>query len=116
MVTALGPMLVDDPNDEAFVEANEAVEADGESKFKPFGFFSGVPDNEFKKIDWNPLVPEVNNGDFWKNNVLICKLADLGFFKYFLYQGGVKSTVSWIFEDLKFKISEGYDQYWRFPV
>ena len=73
MVTALGPMLVDDPNDEAFVEANEAVEADGESKFKPFGFFSGVPDNEFKKIDWNPLVPEVNNGDFWKNNVLICK-------------------------------------------
>ena len=73
MVTALGPMLVDDPNDEAFVEANEAVEADGESKFKPFGFFSGVPDNEFKKIDWNPLVPEVNNGDFWKNNVLVCK-------------------------------------------
>ena len=39
-------------------------------------------------------------------------LADSGFFKNFLYQGGVKSTVSWVFEDLKFKISEGYDQNW----
>ena len=27
-----------------------------------------------------------------------------------MYQGGVKSTVSWVFEDLKFKISEGSDQ------
>ena len=27
-----------------------------------------------------------------------------------MYQDGVKSTVSWGFEDLKFKISEGYDQ------
>ena len=27
-------------------------------------------------------------------------LADSGFFKNFLYQGGVKSTVSWVFEDL----------------
>ena len=42
-------------------------------------------------------------------------LADLGFFKNFLYQGGVKSTVSWVFEDLKFKISEGYDQSWSEP-
>ena len=42
-------------------------------------------------------------------------LADSGFFKNFLYQGGVKSTVSWVFEDLKFKISEGYNQNWRFP-
>ena len=25
------------------------------------------------------------------------------------------STVSWVFEDLKFKISEGYDQNWCFP-
>ena len=39
-----------------------------------------------------------------------CLLADSGFFKNFLYQGGVKSTVSWVFEDLKFKISGGYDQ------
>ena len=31
------------------------------------------------------------------------------------YQGGVKSTVSWIFEDLKFKISEESDQNWCFP-
>ena len=37
------------------------------------------------------------------------KLADSGFFNNFLYQGGVKSTVSWVFEDLKFKISEGYE-------
>ena len=44
-----------------------------------------------------------------------CLLADSGFFKNFLYQGGVKSTVSWVFEDLKFKISEGYDQNWCFP-
>ena len=35
----------------------------------------------------------------------VCILADSGFFKYFLYQGGLKSTVSWVFEDLKFKIS-----------
>ena len=27
-------------------------------------------------------------------------VADSGFFKNFLYQGGVKSTVSWVFEDL----------------
>ena len=42
-------------------------------------------------------------------------LADSGFFKNFLYQDGVKSTVFWVFEDLKFKISEGYDQNWCFP-
>ena len=36
-------------------------------------------------------------------------------FKKLLYQGGVKSTFSWVFEDLKFKISEGYDQNWCFP-
>ena len=45
----------------------------------------------------------------------VCILADSWFFKNFLYQGGVKSTVSWVFEDLKFKISEGYDQNWCFP-
>ena len=45
----------------------------------------------------------------------VCILADSGFFKNFWYQGGVKSTVSWVFEDLKFKISEGYDQNWCFP-
>ena len=42
-------------------------------------------------------------------------LADTGFFKTFLYQGGVKFTVFWVFEDLKFKISEGYEQNWCFP-
>ena len=35
-------------------------------------------------------------------------LADSGFFKNFLYQGGMKSTVSWVFEDLKFKISDQF--------
>ena len=45
----------------------------------------------------------------------LCTLANSGFFKNFLYQGDVKSTVSWVFEDLKFKISEGYDQNWCFP-
>ena len=49
----------------------------------------------------------------WSENG--CMLADSGFFKNFLYQGGVKSTVSWVFEDLKFKISEGYNQNWCFP-
>ena len=42
-------------------------------------------------------------------------LADSGFFKNLLYKDGVKSTFSWVFEDLKFKISEGYDQNWCFP-
>ena len=41
-------------------------------------------------------------------------LADSGFFKNLLYQVGVKSTVSWVFEDLKLKISEGIDQNWCF--
>ena len=44
-----------------------------------------------------------------------CTLADSGFFFNFLNQDGVKSTVSWVFKDLKFKISEGYDQNWCFP-
>ena len=42
-------------------------------------------------------------------------LADSGFFKNFLYQGGVKSTVFRVFEDLTFKISEGYNLNWCFP-
>ena len=42
-------------------------------------------------------------------------IADSGFFLNFLYQGGVKSTVVWVFEDLKFKLSEGYDQFWSKP-
>ena len=45
----------------------------------------------------------------------VCILADSGFFKNSLYQGGVKSTVSCVFKDLKFKISEGYDQFWSEP-
>jgi hypothetical protein len=41
---------------------------------------------------------------------LIIYLADSGFFKNFQHQSGLKSTVSKVFEDLKFKISEGYEQ------
>ena len=44
----------------------------------------------------------------------ISTLADSGFFENFLYQSGVKSIVSWVFEELKFKISEVYDQNWCF--
>ena len=51
----------------------------------------------------------------WFHQQQVCTLADSGFFKNFLYQGGVKSTVFWVFEDLKFIISEGYDQNWCFP-
>ena len=58
---------------------------------------------------------QVGNYLFILINFPVCALADSGFFKNFLYQGGVKSTVSWVFEDLKFKISEGYDQNWCFP-
>ena len=42
-------------------------------------------------------------------------LADSGFLKNFLYQDGIRSTVSWVFEDLKPKISEDYNQNWCFP-
>ena len=45
-------------------------------------------------------------------HVEVGTLADSGFLKNFLYQGGVKTTVFWVFEDLKFKISEGWDQNW----
>ena len=31
----------------------------------------------------------------------------------FQYQGGMKSTISWVLEGLKFKISEGYKQWQR---
>ena len=42
-------------------------------------------------------------------NFPVYTLADSGFFKNFLYQDGVKATVSGVVEDLKFKISEGLD-------
>ena len=45
-----------------------------------------------------------------------CTIADSGFFLDSSYQGGVKSAVSRVFEDLKFKISEGYKQNCCFPV
>ena len=50
---------------------------------------------------------------FWY--VIASTLADSGFFKNFLYQGGVKSTVSWVVQDLKCKISEGSDQNLCYP-
>ena len=52
---------------------------------------------------------------YLSKTILVCILADSGFFKNCLYQGGVKSTVSRVFEELKFKISEGYDQFWSEP-
>ena len=42
--------------------------------------------------------------------LIVYTLADSGFFLDFEYQGGVKYTVSGVFEDLEFKISEGYKQ------
>ena len=39
-------------------------------------------------------------------------LADSGFFKNFLYQGGVKSTDFWVFEDLKFKFQKAETANW----
>ena len=45
----------------------------------------------------------------------IYTLADSRFSLASYYQGGVKSTVSRVFEDLKFKISEDSDQNWCFP-
>ena len=47
---------------------------------------------------------------------IVCTIADSVFFLDSSYQGGVKSTVSGVFEDLKFKISEGYKQNCCFPV
>ena len=44
----------------------------------------------------------------------VCTSADSGFFRL-LVQGGVKSTVFGVFEDLTFKISEGSDQNWSCP-
>ena len=41
--------------------------------------------------------------------LIVYSLADSGFFIDFEYPGGVKYTVSGVFEDLKFKISEGSD-------
>ena len=42
--------------------------------------------------------------------MVICTLADSGFFKNFQHQCGVKSKVSKVFENLEFKISECYEQ------
>ena len=39
-------------------------------------------------------------GTIWQKE---CMEGRVGFLKNFLYQGGVKSTVSWVFEDLKFQ-------------
>ena len=45
----------------------------------------------------------------------VCTIADSRFSLASWYQGGVKSAVSRVFQDLKFKISEGSDQNWCFP-
>ena len=50
-----------------------------------------------------------------KEAYYVYMLADSGVFKNVLYQGGVRSTVSWVFEDLNFKFSDGYDQIFSEP-
>ena len=62
------------------------------------------------------LIYSFETAVFHKNySCFISTSADSGFFKNFLYQGGVKATDSGVVEDLKFKISEGHDQNWCFP-
>ena len=60
----------------------------------------------YRKVFCNDLM------SFLLSNIYISRFR---IFKNFLYQGGVKSTVFLVFEDLKFKISDGYDQNWCFP-
>ena len=50
-----------------------------------------------------PMSCWTGNAQQW---VSLCSLADSGFFKNFLYQGGVKSTVSWVFEALILKFQK----------
>ena len=51
---------------------------------------------------------------FLATELEVCSIADSGFLKTFSTL--VKSTDSVLFEDLKFKISEGYEQKLSFPV
>ena len=44
-----------------------------------------------------------------------CTLGDSGVFWTSRYQGIVKITVSWVLDDLTFKISKGSDQNWSCP-
>ena len=44
-----------------------------------------------------------------------CTLECVTFFQTSRYQGILKATVPGVFEDLKFKISEGSDQNWSCP-
>ena len=63
-------------------------------------FVDALPGEYFiiwPKLEWNRNSTSIHK--------YIRTLADSGFFKNFLYQGGVKSTVFKVFEDLKFKIS-----------
>ena len=47
--------------------------------------------------------------------IYINTVVHFGTWKKVWYQGGVKATVSGVYEDLKFKISEGSDQKWSCP-
>ena len=90
--------------------------------------FAGSPTGSGERNSWAPSqgssqlrrekeLPIRHSGPILYRSLLwkVCTLADSGFLKNFLYQGGVKSTISWVFEDRKFKISEGCDQNWCFP-
>ena len=72
-------------------------------------------ENTSKRAFLNILLWILHKTKYFVKTLSTCTLADSGFFKNLLHQGGVKSTVFWVFEDLKFKISEGYDQNWCFP-
>ena len=81
-----------------------------------------LPNGYFGSSSWLPKRPfrDFVNGTNFSSNcrckryspTYLCTLADSGFFENFLYRGGVKSTVSWVFEDLKFKRSI-FQTFWK---
>ena len=62
------------------------------------------------KIDYIPIQIAIANLFYTLILFSTQTLGDSGFFQTSSYQGIVKSTVSGVFEDLTFKISEGYKQ------
>ena len=56
---------------------------------------------QFLALHWHRFLTEIEI-----RKKYVCILADSGFY----YQGGVKSTISGVFEDLKIKVSEDYKQ------
>ena len=91
--------IEDEDEGKTFNEAKDYLQSEEIYTSKDYQVGLGVLiDNYSKYILMFPTVDFAQAGTVYT-------LADSGFLKNFLYQGGVKSTVSWIFEDLKFKIS-----------